>query len=297
MPFTGSWPHARPCPAPLQLLSDLPGMTQPDPSSGTRLSTSTADMRRISEAHRIAAVSGTVASLRTLVRPDWEEAFPWLVHGTTTRGRDFRLWGEAPAGAVLEAWEELRRNAGASTVVHARQVHGAGLRFHEAGAPGLHLVPPADGHMTRTPDLLLAVSIADCVPVFLVAEAPRAVAVLHAGWRGVAAGILEAGIQAFRDRLGVEPGELHLHLGPAIGGAEYEVGPEVHLALGQGDPGAPAPLDLREVVAERALRAGVPSARIGCSERCTRTDPLLFSHRGGDAMRQVAYVMIRSRGT
>lgn len=273
-------------------------MTRSEPPPGTATPTSTGDIRRISEAHRVADVSGASARLSTLVRPDWEEAFPWLVQGTTTRDRDFRLWGSAaPAGAALEAWEALREGMGARRVIHARQVHGAGLRFHEEGSPGLHLVPPVDGHMTRTSGVLLTVSIADCVPIFLVAEAPRAVAVLHAGWRGVAAGIIEAGIQGFRDRLGVGPGDLHLHLGPAICGPEYEVGPEVHLALGREDPGAPAPLDLRAVVAERASRAGVLPARIGCSGRCTRTDPLLFSHRGGDTMRQVAYMMIRSRGT
>jgi polyphenol oxidase len=273
-------------------------MTRSEPHPGTPPPTSTVDVQRISETLRVTDVSGVSPGLSTLVRSDWEEAFPWLVQGTTTRGRDFRLWGpDTPAGAALEAWEVLRAGMGADTVVHARQVHGAGLRFHEGGSPGLHLVPPSDGHMTRTPGVLLAVSVADCVPVFLVAEARRAVAVLHAGWRGVAAGIVEAGIQGFRDRLGVEPGDLHLHLGPAISGPEYEVGPEVHRALGRRDPGAPAPLDLRDVVAERASRAGVLPARIGRSKRCTRTDPLLFSHRGGDRMRQVAYVMIRSRGT
>jgi polyphenol oxidase len=245
----------------------------------------------------VSEVPGTSAGLATLVRRDWDQAFPWLAQGTTTRELDFRLWGGSPGGRALEAWEALREASGACTVVHARQVHGGGVRFHDGGAPGLHLVPPVDGHMTCTPGVLLAVTVADCVPVFLVAERPRAVAVLHAGWRGVAEGILEAGIRGFQERLGLEPEALHLHLGPAIGGPAYEVGPEVHRALGREDPGVPTPLDLRAILVERALRAGVLPARIGYSERCTRTDPLLFSHRGGDAMRQVAFAMIRSRGS
>src|SRR5690606_18360795 len=104
--------------------------------------------------------------------------------------------------------------------------------------------PAIDGHATRAPGLLLAVSVADCVPVSLVDPERRAVALLHAGWRGAAAGILERGLEVLAERLLARPEDLHVHLGPAICGGCYEVGPEVHRALGLPEPPAPAPVDL-----------------------------------------------------
>jgi polyphenol oxidase len=239
-------------------------------------------------------------------RAEWSEAYPWLIHGITQRGRgraggatgdvlDFRLRGPAPAGEVLERWDRLREATGMDSVVHSRQVHGAAVRVHEPGGSGLLLTPPCDGHLTAAPGVLLTVSVADCVPVFLVAPGPRAAGLLHAGWRGTAAGIVEEGVRAFRDRFGVGPGELHVHLGPAISREEYEVGPEVHRGLGLPDPGGPAALDLRAEVAGRAARAGVSRERIGISTHCTRREALLFSHRGGDEGRQVAFLGMLER--
>lgn len=238
-----------------------------------------------------------------LVRRDWTDAFPWLVHGVTTRSDagggerpfDLRLRGPAPGGDVLERWDRLRDASESATVVHARQLHGSTVRVHGSLQPGLFLAPPCDGHATREPGVLLTVSLADCVPVFVVGPEARVVALLHAGWRGIGAGILEEGLQGLEDHFGIRPEELLLHLGPAIGAASYEVGPEVHEALGLPVPRGPAPLDLRAALAERATRAGVPAAAIGISHRDTRQDPLLFSHRGGDQGRQVAYLGILSR--
>jgi len=233
-----------------------------------------------------------------LARRDWTESFPWMVHGVTHRaGRDFdlRFRGPAPAGEILGRWDALRDHAAMTTVVHAHQVHGAAVRCHRAGGPGLLLASDCDGHVTGDPGVLLTVSVADCVPVFLVAPRARVVALLHAGWRGVAAGIVEAGVAALKDRYGVPPEALHAHLGPAISRDRYEVGPEVHRAVGLPDPGSPARLDLREVVATRLRGGGVPGDRIGVSGRCTFDDPLLFSHRGGDGGRQVAFVGLVDR--
>lgn len=244
-------------------------------------------------------------SLPHLVRPDWVEGFPWLVHGITHRGSDgagdgspgfdLRLRGPAAGEAVLGRWDELRTATGMDTVVHARQVHGRAIRAHRGLPPGLVLVPECDGHLTADRGLLLTVSVADCVPIFLVAPASRVVALVHAGWRGVAAGIAEEAVAAFRIRHGIRPGELHVHLGPAISGPRYEVGPEVHAALARPDPGGPAELDLRAEVARRLVALGVPQDRIGSSIRCTHDDPLLFSHRGGDGARQVAFLGLISR--
>ena len=237
----------------------------------------------------------------------WSEELPWLVQGVTTRGSsaghsdgrgelDLRLSGEVPVRATLDRWTFLTEALAMESVVVARQPHGPTVRTHRLAAPGIHIAPDCDGHLTRDPGLLLAVTVGDCVPVFLVAPGQRLVALLHAGWRGIAAGILERGIHAFEERFGIDPDELLVHLGPAICGSCYEVGPEVHRALHLPDPGRPIPLDLRAILWERAARAGVPPERIGASAYCTVEDPRFFSHRGGDLGRQVAYLGVRAGG-
>ncbi len=232
--------------------------------------------------------------------PEWSRRFPWLVQGTTGRGDpddpfDLGIFsGASPASAVLAHWEALRALTGLERAVHARQVHGAAVRFHRAGPPGLHLADACDGHATADAGVLLAVSTADCVPVSLIDPTRPAVAIVHAGWRGAAAGVLERGVAVLMERTGARPGDLFVHLGPAICGACYEVGPEVFEALGLDPPDAPAPLDLRDALARRAVAAGVEPGRVSISEHCTRCgEPSLFSHRGGDRQRQVGYVGIR----
>ncbi len=231
--------------------------------------------------------------------PEWRRRFPWLVQGTTARGGteapfDLGLFTAAsPACAVLERWESVRSFAGLGQVVLAHQVHGATVRYHRRGAAGLHIVEPCDGHATADSDVLLAVSLADCVPVSLVDPGRRAVALVHAGWRGAAAGVLERGVQVLAERAGSRPSDLLVHLGPAICGTCYEVGAEVFEALGLEDPGAPASLDLRDALARRAVAMGVRSDNVSVSGLCTRCgEGDLFSHRAGDGGRQVGYLGI-----
>ncbi len=231
--------------------------------------------------------------------PEWADRFPWAFAATTGRGNaaepfDLGLFGATPVGTSMRRWRAVARAAGCARTAHARQVHGARLLRHAEGAPGFLVSDGYDGHLTREPGVLLAVSIADCVPVFLLSRRGRAVALLHAGWRGVAAGVLERGVAALCEMAGAEPAELSVHLGPAICGACYEVGPEVHEALGLRPPDRNTPIDLRAVLAGRALSLGVPRAEVTRSSWCTRCgDSPFFSHRGGDAERQMALLAIR----
>ena len=236
----------------------------------------------------------------SLVHPGWTRAFPWLVHGTTIRGTeaqpfDLGLFSEGSPRAEVEAnWERLRVGTGMASVVHAHQVHGAQVHAHEGAGPGLTLAAPADGHVTDRAGVLLAVTTADCVPVSLVDPDRRIVAMVHAGWRGAAAGVLEAAVTSMVAAYGTDPAALHLHLGPSICGRCYEVGPEVFEALGQDVPTAPRPIDLRAVLAARARRLGLRADRVTTSWHCTRcTGSGLFSHRGGDRARQVGFLGIR----
>jgi polyphenol oxidase len=233
-----------------------------------------------------------------LLHPEWAERFPWLLQGTTLRAEpefDLRLFGDLPSGAVLGRLELLQEAMGVEGMVHARQIHGRRIHLHDHAHDGVRLAAPADGHLTRVPGLLLLVGAADCTPVSLVHSGARVVALLHAGWRGVAEGILEAALDAARDRFGLEPDGFSLHLGPAICGGCYEVGPEVHRALGLPDPGGAALLDLRSVLAGRARSLGIAAERITHSAHCTRCGPApLYSHRAGQQGRQMGFLGIRS---
>ncbi len=246
--------------------------------------------------------------LPAVVHPEWARSFPWLVQGTTVRGGDgafdLRLFGpdggRLPVGngerveSTPEAWGRLLGWSGCEAVAHARQVHEDTVRSHgPLGGHGLQLVPDCDGHFTAVPGVLLAVAVADCVPVSVVDPERREVALLHAGWRGVAAGVLERGLAVFRSR-GSPPDGLHLHLGPSICGACYEVGGEVFAGLGLPAPERPEPIDLRAVLADRAVEAGLAADRVTVSEHCTLCgDGGFHSHRGGDAGRQVGFLGVR----
>jgi YfiH family protein len=235
-----------------------------------------------------------------LVHPGWAATFPWLVQGTTTRGgsrktHDFGLFsGGSSESVVQESWHSLLSTTQMPRAVHARQIHEADVCFHEAATPGLRIVDSCDGHATGEVGVLLAVSTADCVPIFLVDPEARAVAVLHAGWRGVAAGILERGLDTLGARAGTQAADVHMHLGPAICGSCYEVGPEVFAALGLPVPEAPLPIDLRGVLTGRAGAMGIDPANLTTSAHCTLcTASGLYSHRAGDKCRQVGYLGIR----
>lgn len=246
---------------------------------------------------------------------------PWLVHGFSTRpGGVSNISGEKVLNLGFTDWD-TREN-----VLENRR------RFHSAlGASDLALVtlkqfhsdvvhvfdaPPSepcrgDASLTRTPDLLLGVQTADCVPILLVDPVTRAVAAVHAGWRGTLQRIVSKTIGRMQMECGVKPADLLAALGPAIGGCCYEVGTEVASAfyaqfpnasewfdeLRTGDepnplqwlnrkpPGHQPPpkgvlLDLRKANQAQLLEAGLREKNIVSSDLCTACRPdLLFSYR------------------
>ncbi len=231
---------------------------------------------------------------------EWVDRFPWVIAGITNAGDadepfDLRLFGDAPPPSAPDRWKALLEASGFWTVANTQQVHGAHVAVHYDLPRGVHVQSgPADGHVTSRPGVLLAVTIADCVPVYLVDPEARVVALLHAGWRGIAAGIMVEGVGALRSRFGSQPADLHMHLGPAICGACYEVGPEVFVALGLPAPAGPTPVDVRAALVSRARAAGVAEGQITVSQECTLCGTAgLFSHRGGRSERQAALLGIR----
>jgi polyphenol oxidase len=235
----------------------------------------------------------SLAGVPLYTHPSWPEEFPWLAQATTGRGVgepcDLGLFGRVAVGEALSRWRMLRQRLGFSCVVHSRQVHGHDVLEHRAGPPGLSVSDGFDGHVTDRSGVLLTVSIADCVAISVVDPDRRRIALLHGGWRGTARGILVAGLAA----LAGDPGRLRVHLGPAICGRCYEVGPEVHEALGLERTEGPAPVDVRAVQATQAVEAGVPARNISISEHCTRCGTGFFSHRAGSPARQVGVLGIR----
>lgn len=238
--------------------------------------------------------AGPADGAQLYVQPEWRESMPWVVQGVTGSDADMSLFGDTPVGRVIPRWQRLREQLGCHTVVHSRQVHRDTILIHEVSPDGLVVGPDADGHITREPGALLAISVADCVPIYLAAPEARAVALLHGGWRGVAAGILERGITLLTSSYPVEASELHVHFGPAICGQCFEVGPEVPEGLGMDPVDGRSHVDLRALLAARAIEAGVHAARITVSGFCTRHGGSPFySHRGGCAERQIAFLAVR----
>lgn len=231
---------------------------------------------------------------------EWVDRFPWLTAGITHAGHadepfDLRLFGDAPPPLADDRWRAVLGATHFETVAHARQVHATRVAVHDDPPRGVQLEnEPADGHATATAGLLLAVTVADCVPVYLVDAERRVVGLLHAGWRGIAGGIMTEGVHTLESRFASEAAHVHVHLGPAICGTCYEVGPEVFAALGLSTPQAPTPVDVRAVLVSQALALGIREGHITVSEQCTLCGSAgLFSHRGGRSERQAALLGIR----
>ena len=169
------------------------------------------------------------------------------------------------------------------------QVHGADVLT--VARPGQHAGADADAAVTATPGCALAVRTADCAPVVLVGE--RAVGVVHAGWRGLAAGVLEAAVEALRS---LDGGPVQAHLGPCIRPGCYEFdGPELDGLVdrfgagirGTTTWGTPA-LDLPQLVRAALGAAGVEA--LSDDAGCTACDLRWYSHRARGEVERFATV-------
>jgi YfiH family protein len=178
--------------------------------------------------------------------------------------------GDDPS--AVERNRELLRSHLPADPVWLQQVHGAdAIDAESAGA-----LPRADAAVARTRHTVCAVLTADCLPVLLAHRGGRAVAIAHAGWRGLAGGVIEAAVA----RMAVPPAEVVAWLGPAIGPQAYQVGRDVHDAFVARDAGASAAFapsgegkfvaDLYALARRRLAAAGV--AAVSGGGFCTYTD-------------------------
>jgi hypothetical protein len=221
-----------------------------------------------------------------LLTPDWQP-FPGIEARISTRAGGVSAGSFASANLSLQPGEaaaavaENRRRlqqALPGEPLWLRQVHG--ITVYDADRAGPDRT--ADAAVTRRAGKVLAILTADCLPVLL-AGADGTLAIAHAGWRGLAAGVLEATVGAMQ----TDPGCVHAWLGPAIGQAAFEVGPEVRAAFVSHDAGASEAFvpgagdrwhaDLCALARRRLVAAGVRNVVGGGF--CTWSDGRFFSHR------------------
>lgn len=246
---------------------------------------------------------------------------PWLVHGFSTReGGVSSLDGENVLNLGFADWdtrENVAKNRAAFqnsvggeslSLVTLKQVHSDSIQILHAAADS---APVGDASATALPGLLLAIQTADCVPILLVDPRKRAVAAIHAGWRGTLARITQKAVGALQREFASRPSDLLAAVGPSIGPCCYEVGAELVTQftsqfadateyfdeprtgdepnplqwLNMRPPGHQPPpkqvyLDLRKANRSQLLAAGLRAGSISVSEFCTgcRKD-LFFSYR------------------
>lgn len=263
---------------------------------------------------------------------------PWLVHGfSTSPGGISALRGKKVLNLGFTEWDS-RANVQENrrlfqSAIGASQLSLVALKqFHSDVVCDFDSVPgeacSGDASITATPNLLLGIQTADCVPILLVDTKTRAIAAVHAGWRGTLQRIVEKTIGHMTMQFGTRSGNLLAAIGPAIGGCCYEVGTEVAAAflsqfahapdwfdelrtgdepnplqwLNQFPPGHQPPpknvrLDLRKANRTQLIAAGVNPQNIFVNELCTACQPdLLFSYRkaGKESGRMMAAIGIRN---
>jgi YfiH family protein len=158
---------------------------------------------------------------------------------------------------------------------YGRQVHGSAVQRADGPQDEDAVPAEADGQASATPGVGVLVLTADCLPIAVAGRG--AVAMLHAGWRGLACGVVAAGVAAVRE-LGAE-GPLSAAIGPGAGPCCYEVGDDVHALFAEAEraAGGGRTLDLKAIAAAELERAGVDE--VHDAGLCTICSTVFFSHR------------------
>ena len=224
--------------------------------------------------------------------PDWDVAGVGALMTTRHGGRSAAPFDTLnlrdglgdEVGVVAHNQRVLAEAIGARPI-YLNQVHGnAVVRLTAADALAGATTHSADASVTIEPGIACTVQVADCLPVLFAAPQGRAVAAAHAGWRGLALGVLEAALGAVCESARCEPAEVHAWLGACIGPERFEVGPDVLQAFGVA-PGAGSKrfvphgpgkwlADLPALARDRLVAAGVRA--IDGGTWCTVSEPSRF---------------------
>jgi len=223
------------------------------------------------------------------------------VSGPPFRGLNLGLKSGDDPERVRENRRRLISALGVPAFACPRQVHSTNVFRVGPESAGRGFADPSEGIpatdalVTTSPDVPIAVLSADCVPLALVDSATGAIAVVHAGWRGVAAGMVQAAIGEFPD-----PDRVEAVVGPAIGPDHYEVGDDVASAVGAGSEGGAIThragsrllLDLPGTVARSLRNLGV--SHVAEARECTACQPeRFFSHRRDGSTGRQGLVAVR----
>ncbi len=216
--------------------------------------------------------------------------------------------GDAPAEVQANRqrlWADIgcRENQ----VAFAEQVHGSAVATVTTGGPP---VLGADALVTDTPDVLLMMLYADCVPIYLVDPVARAVGLIHSGWRGTVAGIVGNTMRTMQEQFGSRPESCLAAVGPCIGGESYEVGRDVAdqfrgmISLSSANALFPRDefagtysLNLRQIIFAQLLSVGFRAEYVNVSPEDTfRNKRDFFSYRrdGKQTGRMAAFLALRS---
>lgn len=177
------------------------------------------------------------------------------------------------------------------TQVHSARVVSVSRSVGTTGCAG-----EGDALITDRPGVALSIRTADCLPILLADPEHRAVAAIHAGWRGTEQGIVGRTLDAMRSDFDTSPGQITAAIGPGIGACCYEVGEDVARRFGFAAAGR---IDLAAINREQLIRAGVPPSRIDTLGLCTYCDSARFhSYRrdGEQAGRMISFVRVLAPG-
>jgi YfiH family protein len=226
----------------------------------------------------------------TFLRSEAIDRIPGLVHAFSTRRgerNDFSL-GPANSPNPMIQMNRARFIAAISAagwpIIKLKQVH-SNIVVDVSDTSAAGEAAEGDAAITALPGVMLGVQTADCVPILIADRQARAVAAVHAGWRGTAAGIAEATVQRLAAKFEIDPGNLVAVIGPHIGPCCYEVGEDVATQI---DPAAivrmpefsKPHIDLAAANLAQLVRSGIPGLQIETSSLCTKCrDDLFHSYR------------------
>jgi YfiH family protein len=248
----------------------------------------------------------------------WQSArlnrIPWLTHGTSTRVfGSLRYPNAGETDMTLENRARFLRSLGMDPARLSVCGNAHGNLVAGVSEPGY--VPERDGIFTSETNVVLGTKTADCLPLFFADLGRRTVAVVHAGWKGLAAGVVVNAVRALRD-VGCDPADVVVAIGPGIGPCHYEIGsprrddmlartpyvlPGDFTSVGfpyrgggrPGDDEEKFMADLRAIAVRQLVASGAPRENIDASAPCTACEPDRFFsyHASRNAAEQMLSVI------